>query len=209
LARSVHNSRIERIWYDVTEGFGGKWKNFFADLEANEGLDTNNPSHIWLLHHLFLDQINEDALAWAETWNNHKLQIRGERQQTPQEMYFFSMVEDGTRGLNGQYQNGGHLDGLQEGDDVSQHGIDWEAMDNVELMTHYHQHNPTQLNNPFGAGPFTLSEVECTPPDCPISAQSVHQLDRHLFQTVDINSRSMLVRRAMWVEALHVCSQTS
>ena len=34
--RSVHNSRIERIWYDITEGFGGKWKDFFTDLEANE-----------------------------------------------------------------------------------------------------------------------------------------------------------------------------
>lgn len=156
-----------------------------------------------------MDQINEDALAWAETWNHHKLQIRGERQQTPQEMYFFSMVEDGARGLNGQYQNGGHVDGLQEGEDVSQHGIDWEAMNDVALMTHHHQYNPTLLDNPFSAGPSTLSEVECTPPDCPISAQSVHQLDHHLSQTVDINSRNMLVRRAMWVEALHFCSQTS
>ena len=105
--RSVHNSRIERIWYDVTEGFGGKWKNFFTDLEANEGLDVNNPAHIWLLHHLFLDDINRDVLVWAETWNNHKLQIRGERQQSPQEIFFFSMLEDGPRGLNGPRQNVG------------------------------------------------------------------------------------------------------
>ena len=56
--RSVHNSRIERIWYDVTEGFGGKWKDFFTDLEANEGLDVDNQAHIWLLHHLYLDDIN-------------------------------------------------------------------------------------------------------------------------------------------------------
>ena len=47
--RSVHNSWIERIWYDVTEGFGGKWKDLFTDLEANEGLDVDNPAHIWLL----------------------------------------------------------------------------------------------------------------------------------------------------------------
>ena len=39
--RSVHNSRIERIWYDITEGFGGKWKDMFTDLEANYGLDVN------------------------------------------------------------------------------------------------------------------------------------------------------------------------
>ncbi|KAJ7136327.1 hypothetical protein C8R43DRAFT_894051, partial [Mycena crocata] len=37
--RSVHNTRIERLWYDVTHGFGKKWKVFFLDLEANHGLN--------------------------------------------------------------------------------------------------------------------------------------------------------------------------
>ena len=48
--RSVHNSWIERIWYDVTEGFGGKWKDMFIDLEANYGLDINNAAHICHRH---------------------------------------------------------------------------------------------------------------------------------------------------------------
>ncbi|KAJ7433788.1 hypothetical protein FB451DRAFT_1064009, partial [Mycena latifolia] len=39
LFRSVHNTRIERLWYDVTHGFGKKWKVFFLDLEANHGLN--------------------------------------------------------------------------------------------------------------------------------------------------------------------------
>ena len=81
--RSVHNSQIERIWYDISEGFGGKWKDMFIDLEANYGLDVNNAAHIWLLHHLFLNTINEDATSWTEAWNNHKLKICGEPQQTP------------------------------------------------------------------------------------------------------------------------------
>ena len=87
--RSVHNSRIERIWYDVTEGFGGKWKDLFTDLEANEGLDVDNLAHIWLLQYLFLDHVNRDALAWAEAWNIHKLQMRDGGQKSPQEMFFF------------------------------------------------------------------------------------------------------------------------
>ena len=61
--RSVYNSQIERVWYDVTKGFGEKWKEFFTDLEANEGLDVDNPAHLWLLHHLFLNNINQDALV--------------------------------------------------------------------------------------------------------------------------------------------------
>ena len=72
---SVHNTRIERLWYDVTHGFGLKWKNFFIDLEAHCHL---NPSHIWLLHHLFMSTINADAEAWVHSWNNHTMQLKGE-----------------------------------------------------------------------------------------------------------------------------------
>ena len=209
-ARSVHNSRIERIWYDVTEGFGGKWKDFFTDLEANEGLDLNNSAHIWLLHHLFLDDINGDALAWAETWNNHKLQIRGESQQTPQEMFFFSMIEDGPHGLNGPRQNrDGDQEGLEEAGDISFYGVDWEDMDNEVLMEHHNQHNPIRLDNPFSTAPATLSEVVCTPPDCPLPAESITQLDHYLTRFANVDSRSMLVRRTVWREALHICSQIS
>jgi hypothetical protein len=205
--RSVHNSRIERIWYDVTEGFGGKWKDFFTDLEANEGLDVDNPAHIWLLHHVFLDDINGDALSWAETWNTHKLQIQGEHQQTPQEMFFFSMFEDGPRGLNGPRQN--REDEVGGGEDISLYGVDWEDMEDEALMMHHHQHNPTPLDNPFSTAPTTLSEVECTPPDSPLSVEGIHQLDYYLPQVVDIHSRSMLIRRTIWVEALRFCNQIS
>ena len=59
--RSVHNIRIERLWQDVTRGFGRKWKEFFQQLEVEWGLDPNNDAHIWLLHYLFLEAINEDA----------------------------------------------------------------------------------------------------------------------------------------------------
>jgi hypothetical protein len=205
--RSVHNSRIERIWYDVTEGFGGKWRDFFTDLEANEGLDVNNSAHIWLLHHLFLEEINRDALAWGETWNSHKLQIRGESQQTPHEMYFFSMLEDGPRGLNGPRSR--DPDGLEDGEDISAFGIDWEDMDNRELMEHHYRHNPIQLDNPFSTAPSALSEVICSPPDCPIPGEIVRQLDQGLSQILNVNSRSMLMRRTVWAEALRVCSQMS
>ena len=62
---SVHNTRIERLWYDVTNGFGRKWKIFFMDLEAHHGLNPTIPEHIWLLHYLFLPAIQQDAQDWA------------------------------------------------------------------------------------------------------------------------------------------------
>ena len=207
--RSVHNSRIERIWYDVTEGFGSKWKDFFTDLEASEGLDVNNPAHIWLLHHLFLGSINQDALSWAEAWNNHKLQIQGEPQQTPQEMYFFSMLEDGPRGLGGSSSQAGEAEqeGFEDGEDLTTFGIDWEDMDNEVLMEHHHRHNSLQADNPFSTTPSTLSEVICVPPDCPLSDEGIRQLDYYLSQNTNSNSHSILIRRNIWVEAIRICTQ--
>jgi hypothetical protein len=65
-SRSVHNTHIERLCYDLTNGFGQKWKNFFLDLEHNHSLDHTNLAHIWLLHVLFLDVINANTKLWAE-----------------------------------------------------------------------------------------------------------------------------------------------
>ncbi len=62
--RSVHNIHIERLWVDVTKGFGSKWKVFFWMLESNHGLDVDKDAHIWLLHFLFLHYINADADTW-------------------------------------------------------------------------------------------------------------------------------------------------
>lgn len=121
------------------------------------------------------------------------------------------MLEDGPRGLYGPQSQTGEedVDGLEDGEDPSTFGIDWEAMDNEALMEHHYRHNPIQLDNPFGTAPSTLSEVVCAPPDSPFSVESIHRLDYHLSQVVDVNSRSMLVRRTVWVTALHICSQIS
>ena len=118
------------------------------------------------------------------------------------------MLEDGPRGLNGPRQNGGDRD-LLEGEDISLYGIDWEDKEDETLVTHHHQHNPILLDNPFGTAPSVLSEVECTPPNCPLSAEGIFLLNHYLSQVLDINSRSVLVRRAAWVESLHICSNIS
>jgi hypothetical protein len=78
----VHNIRIERLWVDVTRGFGTKWKVFFQMLESNHGLDLDKDAHIWLLHFLFLGYINSDADAWMRAWNMHTLSHQGDRHIT-------------------------------------------------------------------------------------------------------------------------------
>ncbi|KAI1783759.1 hypothetical protein LXA43DRAFT_902912 [Ganoderma leucocontextum] len=204
--RSVHNTRIERLWYDVTRGFGLKWKNFFLELERCCGLDADSAAHIWLLHHLFLDAINEDAAEWSETWNAHILHIRGERAASPRELFMFGMIRHGPRGIT-------HLlEPLSEDvGDIEAYGIDWAVIDDPVLIAHHNAHNPTTQNsaNPFAPahGPEQLSEVNCDPPSSPLSAIQLHSLNSFLAQTCDLESRDMLVRRQTWELALQFCSQ--
>ncbi|TDL14461.1 hypothetical protein BD410DRAFT_734057 [Rickenella mellea] len=206
--RSVHNTRIERLWYDVTHGYGQKWKNFFLDLEHNHGLDPSRTSHIWLLHHLFLNAVNEDAQEWAEAWNSHKMGIRGERQRSPRDMFVFGMVQDGVRGLETVVQPA-----EEDVGDINTYGVDWETHDDNPLMNHHFQHNPQEWenDNPFASSgtPANMANVPCEPPNCPFSAEELRYLDQELSRRVNLASRNMEIRRIVWQEALSICQYIS
>ncbi|KAF8837818.1 hypothetical protein BDN67DRAFT_908587, partial [Paxillus ammoniavirescens] len=90
---STHNTRIERMWVEVGKQFVRRWKAFFLRLERLHGLDQQNPTHLWLLHFLFLDAINEDAQRFIDEWNHHPLST--EKNQSPSDLRFLSEVENG------------------------------------------------------------------------------------------------------------------
>ncbi|KAF7350246.1 hypothetical protein MVEN_01328100 [Mycena venus] len=193
--RSVNNTRIERLWYD---------KKFFIDLEVNHGLNPTVAEHIWLLHHLFLHSIDEDAQEWAEAWNQHDLQIRGERTRSPHDIFFFSQLQDGPRGLERMV--------APPDDDVSDpstYGIDWDVIDDPALMQHHLLQNPEEWadSNPFSPNARDLSEVSCEAPNSPFSPQQIAYLDRELAAAVDLTSRSMNVRKMVWKEAFRICNE--
>ncbi|KAJ6575999.1 hypothetical protein DFH09DRAFT_1246525 [Mycena vulgaris] len=202
--RSVHNTRIERLWYDVTHGFGFKWKQFFIDLEVHHDLNPSLPAHIWLLHHLFLDSVNQDAQEWAAAWNSHHLQIRGERGRSPRDMFMFSMLQDGPRGLEYSAQP------IEEAvEDPSTYGIDWDVANDPGLMTHLLDQNPQDWSerNPFAPGLDTLSHVPCEPPNSPFTVEQIAFIDAELAAEVDVTSRSMHVRRVVWTKAMELCNR--
>ncbi|KAJ7219818.1 hypothetical protein B0H12DRAFT_1031709 [Mycena haematopus] len=202
--RSVNNTRIERLWYDVTHGFGYKWKSFFLDLEVNHGLNPSTEVHIWLLHHLFLDSINADAQEWADAWNSHDLQIRGERTRSPRDIFLFSMIQDSPRGLERFIEPPD-----ETVEDPSTYAIDWDVIDNPTLMRHHLMQNPQEWEdrNRFAPGIQDLSDVPCEPPQSVFSAEQIRYLDETLAAIVDTTSRSMHVRKRVWIEAFRICNE--
>ncbi|KAK6984673.1 hypothetical protein R3P38DRAFT_3332768 [Favolaschia claudopus] len=205
--RSVHNTRIERLWYNVTHGFGKKWKVFFLDLETNHGLNPTRPGHIWLLHHLFLASINRDALDRCEAWNSHQLTVRRQRERSPRDLFTFRMLREGPRGISSFLAAED-----EEIEDINEYGIDWEANAEPELMAHLFENNPDERTNntdPFASSstPANLSEVLCEPPGCPFTPRQLQLLDLRLDASVDLFSRNMNVRRLVWVRALQIAQE--
>ena len=203
--RSVHNVRIERLWCDLTTGFGSKWKSFFQGLEVNDGLDTDIDDHLWLLHHLFLPCINNDALEWAEAWNNHTIALHGERQRSPKDMFVFGMIEEGPRGLPTLREP---VD--EDVDDLASYGVDWDAIDNRRIMEHHNQQRNRldSGHNPFVTHqPERFTEVLVPEANCPLTINELHWLDGQLEALPYFRSESMDARRLLWVAALDICRQ--
>ncbi|KAJ7480898.1 hypothetical protein FB451DRAFT_1556366 [Mycena latifolia] len=66
---STRNTRIERLWVEVGSQFARRWRAFFTRLGRLHRLDRKNSIHLWLLHQLFLQAINDDCLEFQEEWN--------------------------------------------------------------------------------------------------------------------------------------------
>ena len=58
---------------EVGWNFCHSWCAFFGHLEDQFALDCSQPSHIWLLQILFLDNINVDCDSFVQEWNSHPI----------------------------------------------------------------------------------------------------------------------------------------
>jgi len=56
----MYNTQIERLWIESKHHFAWGWKAFFTCLERFYFLNKDDPHHIWLLHTLFLEDIQND-----------------------------------------------------------------------------------------------------------------------------------------------------
>ncbi|KAL0572531.1 hypothetical protein V5O48_009435 [Marasmius crinis-equi] len=115
---STHNTRIERLWVEVGTQFAQRWRAFFFGLERLHHLKHENRFHLWLLHQLFLNAIQEDCRSFQGDWNSHPISGRG-HDKSPEQMRFMGWLKEGTyiyeddcKGLTPQeIQDGYGIDG--------------------------------------------------------------------------------------------------
>ena len=79
--RSVHNSRIERLWRDLYSQVVCGFYNLFRNFEIRGILDPDNEMHLFCLQAVFLPRINHSLQCFVQMWNNHK--IRTANNKTP------------------------------------------------------------------------------------------------------------------------------
>ncbi|KAJ7818740.1 hypothetical protein B0H13DRAFT_1738953 [Mycena leptocephala] len=197
--RSVHNVRIERLWADVTAQIGATWADVFILLEVQHGLNINNVDHIWLLHYLFLHQINDQLRFFMESWNQHQIRIRDGPNRSPADMFGFDMLVQGVRG-----------DPVSMSDaEMEVYGVDWEALHDDALLESRQENNPADEGSTSWIGrvgpPERLNEVNVEPPSGPFSTLEIQALEAalgHLAGDVDDAAVANL-----WTEAIILARQ--
>ena len=188
--RSVHNTRIERLWVDIVRDLSSKWKVCFEDLELHHGLDPDHLGHIWLLHHLFLLELNVELADWVHAWNSHKMQLRGQSNKSPHEMFVIGITERESPGIREWI--------MQQEEAVIEH-----ANLGVEHSNNHMENGGDQRPD---ERPERFSEVRCEPPNCPLDADQIRVLDGSLAHVFGLGPfRSMLEQKLIWDHALDIC----
>ena len=82
--RSVHNSRIERLWQDVFQSCIILYYKIFYHLEALQELD--NELHLSCLHYVYLPKVNASLNMFLQAWNCHPMQ--SESGLSPKQLWF-------------------------------------------------------------------------------------------------------------------------
>lgn len=83
--RSVHNTRIERLWRDVYTSVSSTYVQVFQQLEEDHILNSENECDLFCLHYVFLPRINASLRTFKSSWNNHPLST--ERNRSPLQLY--------------------------------------------------------------------------------------------------------------------------
>ncbi|KAI6047241.1 hypothetical protein EDC04DRAFT_2556783 [Pisolithus marmoratus] len=92
---STHNCCIEHLWVEVSSQFARRWQAFFMQLENLHHLDPGNPTHLWLLHLLFLDDIDSNCQAFQAEWNCHPISVLDTNNKSLKDLWLLGQMHFG------------------------------------------------------------------------------------------------------------------
>ncbi|KAJ7053107.1 hypothetical protein C8F01DRAFT_1207074 [Mycena amicta] len=197
--QSVHNIRIERLWVDVTAQVLDAWYQLFQLLELRYGFDINNVNHIWLLQFLFLATINSQLAFFAQTWNQHRIQIRRGPNRSPTDMFVFDMFVNGVRGD----QLPAEEEGLGE-EELEAYGIDWQEFRDENILHSQRSNNPNSEGASSWIGrqgpPADLSQVIVEPPPGTLTADEAAALYERFSPLIGLSGDDDVI--SLWLHAL-------
>ena len=90
VGRSIHNTRIERLWGEVHRVVGEKYKEIFLNMESGGLLHRDLRMDIWCLHRIFLPMIQKDLQKLQNVWNFH--QCASSSYKSPHRMWIEGQV---------------------------------------------------------------------------------------------------------------------
>jgi hypothetical protein len=170
------------------------------------------PSHLWLLHFLFIEPLNQDITDWANSWNNHKMQIPEQGTKSPADLRWFSMLQQGSRGFSPSASSFQPVEETLGVDEVPEYGIDWNAYQDARIQNHHLTNNPA---DPFPENPFvshqpeTFNMVNVDESRCPFTDDelNIFTYNLNLIPQELRASRQMSDRKHVWIRALDICTQ--
>ncbi|KAF9237396.1 hypothetical protein BU15DRAFT_48887, partial [Melanogaster broomeanus] len=143
---STSNTRIERLWVELGTQFVRCWQAFFTRLERMHMLDPYNPTHLWLLHTLFLDEINHDCQEFQAQWNCHPISGPDTNWKSPKDLRLLGQTRFGV------YQEG------------AEHEDRDAIIDEEEVIAHSIHQQQQQIHEAVGIpslqNPFSTDESE-------------------------------------------------
>ena len=89
---SVHNQRIERLWCDVYRCVCSIYHELFYSMETTGILDPACEVDLFVLHCVFLPQINKALTEFSRAWNLHPVQTA--RNWSSHQIMLNSMIQE-------------------------------------------------------------------------------------------------------------------
>ncbi|KAL3873483.1 hypothetical protein ACJMK2_036593 [Sinanodonta woodiana] len=79
----------DRLWRDVYNAVISLFYELFVSLEVNDFLGPDSEKHIFCLHYVYKNVINDRLFQFMNSWNNHKL--RTENNKTPCQLFILGL----------------------------------------------------------------------------------------------------------------------